>query len=144
MTIQLLIGALLIGVTVLFHALSLDLILRKIRPLEKALQNKGSFWKALLLTIVVLYVTCALIVEIWIWAIFYYYVDAFVDMEAALYFSISSFTTVGFGDIIPPHEWRLLGTIEAVNGFLLFGWSTAFIFEVVSKVYRSEAKKIEE
>ena len=66
----------------------------------------------------------------------------FDTLEAALYFSTSAFTTLGMGDVVLSDEWRLMGSIEAANGFLLFGWSTAFIFEVMSQLYRKEAEVI--
>lgn len=142
MLLQLSIGGMLIILTVFIHAIGMDFILGKVPFLERIFHSKKSIWKALVLTSVVLLVTCVLIVEIWIWALFYFYVNAFPDIETALFFSIDAFSTVGFGDVIVPKQWRLLGSIEAVSGFLLFGWSAAFIFEVVSKVYKSEGNKI--
>lgn len=99
-------------------------------------------WKAAILTFAVLCVFCAHIVQIWIWALFYLAVDALPTMEAALYFSTSCFTTVGFGDVVLGEDWRLLSSFQSANGFILFGWSTAFIFEVTSKIYNDEALKI--
>ncbi len=75
------------------------------------------------------------IVEIWIWAIFYFFVEEIQNWESALYFSTSSFTTVGYGDLVLSEEWRLLESIEAINGMILFGWSTAFIFAGVRRIY---------
>jgi hypothetical protein len=43
---------------------------------------------------------------------------------------------------MPTHAWRLLGAIEGANGFMLFGWSTAFTFEVLSHLYRKEGRDI--
>ncbi len=78
------------------------------------------------------------VVEISIWAGFYYFATSIKEipnLEAALYFSTSSFTTVGFGDLVLSEEWRLLSSFEAINGMILFGWSTAYIFAVVRLVY---------
>ena len=78
------------------------------------------------------------VIEIWIWAIFYYFTASIQEiptLEAALYFSTSSFTTVGFGDLVLSEEWRLLSSFESTNGMILFGWSTAFIFELIRHVY---------
>jgi Ion channel len=49
----------------------------------------------------------------------------------AVYFALAQYTTLGHGEAIPLHDWALLGPITAANGLLLFGWSTAVIFEVV-------------
>lgn len=142
MITQLIVGGLIIAVTVLFQAISFDLIIRKARWMEKFLKNAHAFRKAFLLTIIVLTVCCVLIVEIWVWALFYLAVDALPNLESALYFSTSAFTTVGYGDVVLDETWRMLSAIEATSGFLLFGWSAAFIFEIVSKVYLREGEEL--
>ena len=76
------------------------------------------------------------VAETWIWATFSHFIEEFSNFEAALYFSTSSFTTVGYGDLVLSEEWRLMGALESANGMMLFGWSTAFIFEVVRRSYR--------
>ena len=98
-------------------------------------------WKAAVLTIAVLGVFCAHIVQIWVWAAFYMIVGAIPGTEEALYFSASTFTTVGFGDIVLDEKWRLVSSFQSANGFILFGWSTAFIFEVMSRLYKDESLK---
>jgi hypothetical protein len=91
--------------------------------------------KAMSVTIIVTMTFCVLIIEMWLWAVLYLFLECFRTVEQALYFSISSFTTVGFGDLVLDEKWRLLSSIEAANGFLLFGWTTAFIFEIVRHFY---------
>ena len=54
-------------------------------------------------------------------------VDAFPDFATGLYFSTVTFSTLGFGDVLPPEKWRLFAALEAVNGFLLIGLSTAYL-----------------
>ena len=54
-------------------------------------------------------------------------------MQPAVYFSLVCFTTLGFGDITLPVEWRLLSALIGANGFLLFGWSTAYMFELMRR-----------
>ena len=63
--------------------------------------------------------------------------------EAALYFSTSTFTTVGYGDIVLEPGWRVLAAIESANGFLLLGWSTAFLLQVVSRMRSVEFQWLE-
>ncbi|MBL1147454.1 MAG: two pore domain potassium channel family protein [Proteobacteria bacterium] len=141
---QLLLGTFMIGATVVFHAFAFDFIIKKVRWLEDSvLRNIRRIWKALLLAIVVLAVFVALVIEMWAWCGLFYGLGAFPDLEQSLYYSIATFTTAGYGDVIPTDNWRLLGSIASANGFLLFGWSTAFIFEITATIYRREAKKIE-
>lgn len=77
--------------------------------------------------------------QIWIYAFAYLALGEFTAMEPALYFSTSAFTTVGFGDLLLSQEWRMLGAEESANGFLLIGWSTAFLISVTARVRAFEA-----
>ena len=78
-------------------------------------------------------------IEIWTYAFAYLALGQFSGLEPALYFSTSAFTTVGFGDLVLSDEWRMLGAAEAANGFLLIGWSTAFLVAVTARVRAFEA-----
>ena len=76
-----------------------------------------------------------------IWAAAYLLLDVFDAVETAVYFSIVSFTTLGFGDIILEQQWRLLSGLTASNGLIAFGLNTAFMVEVLSRLGRHEAGK---
>ena len=78
--------------------------------------------------------------EIWAYAIFYMTVGEFDTLEEALYFATSTFTTVGFGDITLGKEWRGFSAIESASGFLLMGWSTAFLVTVTARLRLLEAE----
>ena len=139
---QLIIGTILVCMTVIIHAVTLDrlmITLEKLAP--KIFLRYRKFWKIPLLMITVVGVFCAHIIQIWLWAAFYYAVSALPTFEECLYFSTSTFTTVGYGDIVLDKIWRLLSSFQSANGFILFGWSTAFIFEVMSKLYKDETIK---
>ena len=71
-----------------------------------------------------------------LWAAFYYAQGLFSDFETSLYFSMTSFTTIGYGDVLLPRRWRLLGVIEGISGVLLCGISTAFIFAVINALFQ--------
>lgn len=73
-------------------------------------------------------------IEIWIYAAFYYLIGALHDFESALYFSTVSFASLGYGDIVLNHDWRLVSAIEAANGVILFAWSTAFLLSVMARL----------
>lgn len=82
-----------------------------------------------------------------LWAVFYYTRNLFSDFETSLYFSTVSFTTIGYGDVVLPQKWRLLGVVEGLSGTLLCGVSTAFIFAVINAMFqfrlRQRANKAE-
>lgn len=71
-----------------------------------------------------------------LWAAFYYAHGLFDDFETSLYFSMVSFTTTGYGDVLLPRRWRLLGVIEGFSGVLLCGVSTGFIFAVINALFQ--------
>jgi hypothetical protein len=61
-------------------------------------------------------------------------VGALPDFESALYFSTTSFTSLGYGDVVLDRRWRLFGAIEGANGLLLFGGSTAFMLSIIHRL----------
>ncbi|WP_423605377.1 potassium channel family protein [Sphingomonas sp. MS122] len=72
--------------------------------------------------------------EIWLYAALYLLGGALASFEEALYFSTSTYATIGYGDVVLPAGWRLLGAIEGATGIILLGWSTAFFVAVVSRI----------
>jgi voltage-gated potassium channel Kch len=82
------------------------------------------------------------LIQIGLWAGYYVWSGAMPDLESAFYFSAVTYTTTGYGDIVLPSEWRLVGAVEALTGILMCGLSTGFFFAVVTKVVtaRSEAR----
>jgi hypothetical protein len=71
--------------------------------------------------------------EVFVWALAYALVNAAPSSADLVYFAFVNYTTLGYGDIIPVELWRLIGPMTAMNGVLLFGWSTAVIFEVLRR-----------
>lgn len=92
----------------------------------------------LLLIGVGLWVLAVITAGVWIWALAYRMLGALPDLETAVYFSLVSFTTLGFGDVILPEGWRLLAGMEAANGFLSFGLLTALLVEALRQVRLSQ------
>ena len=78
--------------------------------------------------------------EISVWALVYFWRDAIPDLQEAFYFSAVTYTTTGYGDVVLPGEWRLVGGVEALTGILMCGWSTGFFFAVVSRLYDAQSK----
>ena len=71
------------------------------------------------------------LLQITVWAACYQIRSCFPDFITSFYFSATSYSTVGYGDVLLPERWRVLGSVEAVTGVLMFGWSTGIIFTVV-------------
>ena len=74
------------------------------------------------------------LLEAVIWAYAYLRVGAIADFEAALYFSVVTFTTLGYGDITLGPDWRMLAAFEAANGIIMFGWTTALVVAYVQRL----------
>jgi hypothetical protein len=72
-----------------------------------------------------------------VWALFFVLVGGLPDFETAAYFSLTSYTTVGYGDVVLPEPWRMLGPLEAAVGVLMLGWSTGILVAVIGRVYRN-------
>lgn len=73
-------------------------------------------------------------IEVWLYAIAYMLIGAFSDFATALYFSATAFSTLGLGDVVLNHDWRLFGSVEGVTGLILIGWSSAFLLSVTSRL----------
>ena len=93
-----------------------------------------------LITAVVVLLLLASLVESGLWAATYLYLGTLSHFEEAFYFSTVTFTTLGFGDITLDAEWRVLASLEAANGIVLFGWSTALIFTAVQRMVEARRK----
>lgn len=72
-------------------------------------------------------------IEVLVWALAYAMVGAAPAGSDLLYFAFVNYTTLGYGDVTPVQKWRLTGPMTAMNGILMFGWSTAVLFEVLRK-----------
>lgn len=70
-----------------------------------------------------------------VWALFFVLVGALPDVKIAAYFSLTSYTTVGYGDVLLPEPWRLLGPLEAAVGVLMLGWSTGILVAVIGMIH---------
>jgi hypothetical protein len=99
--------------------------------------SKSQRTPLLFLTFVMMATVAVLMVahtaEVMVWALAYHLADAAPSGARLVYFAFVNYTTLGYGDVIPVPEWQLLGPMTAMNGVLLFGWSTAVIFEVLRR-----------
>lgn len=141
---KLLVGAVMIGITTIIHATVCDFVFRFVENYEKKWGNtSGHIRKILPLVFSVFCIGFAIMTYIWLWTLLFYHLEGTVlkDFETALYFTTITFTTVGFGDVVLSPEWRLLSASTAINGMIMFGWSTAFIFEIMATLYKPMDKR---
>jgi hypothetical protein len=81
------------------------------------------------------------LVEIGAWAGVYFWQHCLPDLETSFYFSGATYTTLGYGDVVLPHPWRLAGVMESLTGVLLLGWSAAVFFTVVSRFFDTRIRR---
>jgi len=81
------------------------------------------------------------LIEIGLWAGVYCWQNCLPDFETSLYFSGATYTTLGYGDVVLPRPWRLAGVLESLTGVLLLGWSAAFFFTVVTRLFDLRIQK---
>ena len=130
---RLVLATVMVGFTVTVHFFGLLALLWILRARAHAVHDTWVREGAAIFTVVLgLMVIHAM--EVWLYAGVYLALGALNDLETALYFSTASFTTIGYGDVVLDQRWRLVGAIEGANGLLLFGWSTAFLFSVISRM----------
>jgi hypothetical protein len=133
MMLQFLVGALVSVINIGLHALVTVVAVGIARSagLRPTGRPRLHLMGVMIATAVVLKV--AHTVEILVWAASYGIVQAAAAGSDLLYFAFVNYTTLGYGDITPVREWRLIGPLTAMNGVLLFGWSAAILFEVLRK-----------
>jgi len=126
------IGFLLVCATVTVQALGTGLWLQLLIRNSMRLGEIGQLLKLLIFTSALFLLLH--LVEIMLWAITYRRLvapDELKSLQEAFYFSIVTFTTLGYGDITLSEQWRILSGVEAVNGIFLIGWTTALLFAVL-------------
>jgi hypothetical protein len=139
---SILVGSLLTMVTVAVHASGTAWWIQvlKVRG-EKSKGQAGDLREPMVLLCSTALVLVLLhIVEVGIWAITYRILPGLTPLdswEEAVYFSTVTFASLGYGDIVIQGSWRLLSAIQAMNGLLLFGWSTALLFSVVQRIWKN-------
>jgi voltage-gated potassium channel Kch len=122
----------LLAVCVAIHAFGLTSALRWLRGRPSLMD--GNFLPATWMLIRVAgWVLILHLLEISLWAFVYFWSQALPDLDSAFYFSGVTYTTTGYGDIVLPQPWRMVGAVEALTGILMCGWSTAFFFAVVTR-----------
>jgi hypothetical protein len=113
------------------HAIFMAAVLRVSRAADERATSRQSLRLVAVMIATVSVFMAAHIAEVAVWALAYRIVGAAPPGTDFIYFAFVNYTTLGYGDVIPIERWHLLGPMTAMNGVLLFGWSTAVIFAVL-------------
>jgi Ion channel len=132
MITRLLIASGLVAITVIIHAGGLGMVLSHV--LRSSARPDTRFWPITWLLIRIAWLLIVIhLLEIAVWALFFWWQKCLPDLESSFYFSGVTYATIGYGDLVLPEEWRLFGPLEGLTGILMCGLSTAFFFVIVSR-----------
>ncbi len=130
---QFLVGGVVSICTIIIHALVMTAVVR----VAQAVSARRALHPTLFLISIMIATVSVLMAahtsEVMVWSTAYFIVGAAPPGTRLMYFAFVNYTTLGYGDVIPVENWQLLGPMTAMNGVLLFGWSTAVIFEVLRR-----------
>ncbi|MBF9197900.1 potassium channel family protein [Microvirga terrestris] len=138
---QLLIGGVISLGNIAIHAVVMATVVGTARRALKWSHRQPQAWLAAAMVATVGVLLVAHISEVVIWSLAYAFLAVAPPEADLLYFAFVNYTTLGYGDVVPVERWRLLGPMAAMNGVLLFGWSTAVIFEVLRQAMRSHDQR---
>ena len=141
MIIKLIVSLSLVSLCVVIHALGLVLLADWLFGHPQKLQAFSRLRSTQLLTLVFAIITLLHLGETLIWATFYDLWGLFDSFETSWYFSVGTYTTIGYGDVLLPAKWRMLGGVEGISGVLLCGLSGAFLFSIVNQMFKSRLRE---
>jgi hypothetical protein len=127
MMLVLLVSTLLLLGSVLSYSMAMVLLVHLVVRLTSSDSRVVGFWKSVAVMMIVT-------LQIALWAVAVLLCGEMATFERAFYYSAETYTALGYGDIVLSQRWRLLGPLEAINGLLLFGLSTAVMFAVMSRL----------
>ena len=136
---QFVLGAAISVCNITIHALMMAAV---VRVAQKASAISSTNRSLLLIGVMIATVSVLMAAhtfEVVVWSMTYLIAGAVPPGNSVVYFAFVNYTTLGYGDIIPVKDWQLLGPMTAMNGVLLFGWSTAVIFEVLRRAMAPQA-----
>jgi hypothetical protein len=128
---QFLVGVAASGCNIAIHALVMVVVIRVTRRADELATAYQTFRLIAVMIAAVTVLMIAHLAEILVWALIYTILGVAPEGADVVYFAFVNYTTLGYGDVTPVRRWNLLGPMTAMNGVLLFGWSTAVIFEVL-------------
>lgn len=139
---QFLIGGAISICNIMIHALVMTAVVRASQVTAAKVASRQNLLLIAVMAATVSVLMVAHACEVIVWSLAYGLVDAAPANTDLLYFAFVNYTTLGYGDVVPVERWRLLGPMTAMNGVLLFGWSTAVIFEVLRKAMERKDRSL--
>lgn len=136
---QLLVGAAVSICNIAIHALVMTSVVKVANALAAKKTKRSALFLPSVMVGTMSVLMAAHVCEVAVWALAYLIVDAVPKGTGLLYFAFVNYTTLGYGDVVPLPDWRLLGPLTAMNGVLMFGWSTAVMFEVLRRTMAADA-----
>jgi Arc/MetJ family transcription regulator len=130
---QLLVGSAVSVCNIAIHALVMATVIRAARIAGERATSRQSLRLVTVMIATVSVLMLAHLTEVLVWSLAYTIVGIAPGGTDLIYFAFVNYTTLGYGDVIPLERWRLLAPMTAMNGVLLFGWSTAVIFQVLQR-----------
>ncbi|MEM9063564.1 MAG: ion channel [Pseudomonadota bacterium] len=127
-------GSLLITTATAVQVLTISAMMAFGQPVAIKLARAGLLRVVLAIAACGLWVIFGQLLGVWVWAVALLYLEGFPNLETSLYFSLSAYTTLGFGDVLPPKDWRILGALVGANGMLGFGLATAALVEFIGHI----------
>lgn len=135
MLLNIVVASFLLVVTCGIHIAGMVFVMHLLRAETRVLRKFMRLMRAFVVAQVVLVMFFASIVEVLLWALAYMALGEIDGLEPAFYFSMVTFTTLGYGDIVLNESWRLLASFEAATGIIMFGWTTALVLAAVQSTY---------
>ena len=132
-------GSIYLGICFLIEIILLTWCTQLVRVLALRLENANKFFTiAAPICLSLGFIVAIHTFQVWLWAIVWVFGDILPDWNEALYFSLVTFTTLGYGDIVLGESLRIFGAFASVTGLLAFGLSTAFMVALMTQVFKEE------
>jgi len=125
----------LLATCVTVQSLGMLVLIRWLSRVRRVLESRSTYLRVALLLRLFVGIVLLHLVQVGLWAVVFWRAQELPNVDTALYFSLATYTTIGFGDVVVGPGWRVLAGIEGLTGILLVGWSTAFVFAVVNRMY---------
>ncbi|WP_420587045.1 ion channel [Ruegeria sp.] len=139
LTEQIIWGSIYLGICFLIEIIFLTWCTQMVRQMSLRLENSKKFVSiAAPICIALGFIVAIHTFQVWLWAIVWVLGDVLPDWNSALYFSLVTFTTLGYGDIVLGEQLRIFAAFASVTGLLAFGLSTAFMVALMTQVFKEE------